>query len=207
MFNFITAPIKLHVFRRQWRRRNLHNETHAMRPFPMDKVNVGKYSYGALNVYSWGSENEQLRIGNFVSIASDVHFLLGGNHETKTISTFPVQVKFLGEKVEAKSNGPVIVHDDVWIGQGATIMSGVEISQGAVVAAGSVVTKKVPPYAIVGGVPAKVITYRFSDSIIEKLLQLDYSKIDAGFIREHKKLFTGDITIAEIDCVLDSLGE
>lgn len=86
-------------------------------------------------------------------------------------------------------------------------MSGVEISQGAVVAAGSVVTKKVPPYAIVGGVPAKVITYRFSDSIIEKLLQLDYSKIDAGFIREHKKLFTGDITIAEIDCVLDSLGK
>lgn len=85
---------------------------------------------------------------------------------------------------DATSKGSIIVDDDVWIGYRATIMSGVHIGQGAVVAAGAVVTKDVPPYAIVGGVPARVIKYRFSPEVIEHLLKLDYSKLSDDMIRE-----------------------
>ena len=87
-------------------------------------------------------------------------------------------------QMEAISKGDIIVDDDVWIGYGATILSGVHIGQGAVVAAGAVVTKDAPPYAIVGGVPARVIKYRFSPEVIEQLLKLDYSKLTDNMIRE-----------------------
>ena len=77
----------------------------------------------------------------------------------------------------------------MWIGLNATIMSGVEIGQGAIVAAGAVVTRNVPPYAIVGGVPAKVIKYRFEQEIIDKLKRIDYSKINEEFVAEHLEMF------------------
>ena len=86
---------------------------------------------------------------------------------------------------EALSRGDIIVKDDVWIGENALIMSGVTLGQGCIVAAGAVVTKDVPPYAIVGGVPAKVIRYRFTEAQIEKLIQIDYSKLTDDMIREH----------------------
>lgn len=79
--------------------------------------------------------------------------------------------------IDAISKGNIIVSDDVWIGQGAIILSGVKVGQGAVIAAGAVVTSDVPPYAIVGGVPAKVIKYRFNPEIIKKLLRVDYSQL------------------------------
>ena len=83
------------------------------------------------------------------------------------------------------SKGDIKVDDDVWIGYGATILSGVHIGQGVVVAAGSVVTRDVPPYAIVGGVPANVIKYRFSSDLIEELLMIDYSKLTKEEIKKH----------------------
>jgi serine acetyltransferase len=79
----------------------------------------------------------------------------------------------------------VVIEDNVWIGENACIMSGVHIGQGAVVAAGSVVNKDVPPYSIVGGVPAKVIKYRFEPEMIEALLKIDYSKLDKDMIQSH----------------------
>jgi serine acetyltransferase len=88
-------------------------------------------------------------------------------------------------ELEAVSKGDIVVGDDVWIGYGATILSGVHIGQGAVVAAGALVAKDVPPYAIVGGVPAKVIKYRFEPALIERLLEIDYSQLDDATIREH----------------------
>ncbi|NLK24601.1 MAG: CatB-related O-acetyltransferase [Clostridiales bacterium] len=87
--------------------------------------------------------------------------------------------------IDAISKGDIIVRDDVWIGQRAIILSNVNIGQGAVIAAGSVVTKDVPPYAIVGGVPAKVIKYRFSPEMIKELLKIDYSKLTDEMIKEH----------------------
>ena len=86
---------------------------------------------------------------------------------------------------EGVSKGDIHLDDDVWIGYGATILSGVHIGQGAVIAAGAVVTRDVPPYAVAGGVPAKVIEYRFNEEIISFLLTLDYSKLDSKLITEH----------------------
>ena len=99
---------------------------------------------------------------------------MSGEHSITGIMTYPL---IDDVKINSRSKGDIIVADDVWIGYGATIMSGVHIGQGAVVAADAVVTKDVPPYAIVGGVPAKVIKYRFEPEMIEELLKVDYSKL------------------------------
>ena len=84
--------------------------------------------------------------------------------------------------------------DDVWLGHNAIVLSGVTIGQGAVVAAGALVVNDVPPYSIVGGVPAKVIKYRFTEDVIQKLLNVDYSKISEEMLLEHKDFFNNEIT-------------
>lgn len=152
--------------------------------FNVNSVSVGKETYGSLNVDNYNNLYK-LNIGNYCSIATDVMFILDADHYTNHISSFPFKVKVLGESYEGVSKGDIIVDDDVWIGYGATIMSGVHIGQGAVVAAGAVVTKDVPPYAIVGGVPAKVIKYRFEPEMREELLKVDYSKLTKEDIEKH----------------------
>ena len=137
-------------FRRKWRKKNPYNETTAESLFAESKVTVGKYSYGPLNVVDYGNTSN-LHIGNYVSIAHGVTFLLNSDHYVDRISTFPFRVKVLKEKSEVVSKGDIRIDDDVWIGQNATILSGVHIGQGAIVAAGGVVTRDVPPYSIVGG--------------------------------------------------------
>lgn len=177
--------IKEIIFKIKWRRLNKHNFTTAVNIFPINKVRVGKMTYGPLNIYSWDNEDEGIIIGNFVSIASGVKFLLGGNHRTDTVSTYPFKVKILGEKTEATTKGKIIIEDDVWIGMDAMILSGVTIGKGAVVAARSVITRDVPPYSIVAGNPAKVIRYRFDKNLIKKLEDIDMEKLDAKFIKEN----------------------
>lgn len=153
---------------------------------------LGNYTYsgGQVNVSRFCKDDSKISIGHCCSIAGDVNFLLGGGHNYKTISSFPFKAILAGEG-EALSKGDIVVDDDVWIGYRATILSGVHIGQGAVVAAGAVVTKDVPPYAIVGGVPAKVIKYRFSSEVIEQLMQLDYGQLTDELIHEHEaELYT-----------------
>lgn len=148
---------------------------------------IGIHSYGSsLNVFHYTEHDGKLCIGNFCSIADETVFLLGGGHDYKTVSSFPFKAILDGQG-EALSKGNIVLNDDVWIGYRVTIMSGVHIGQGAVVAAGAVVTKDVPPYAIVGGVPAKVIKYRFSSEVVEQLMQLDYGKLTDELIHEHEK--------------------
>ena len=139
---------------------------------------IGKYTYGTnnINIYYWG-EGTYLEIGNFCSISGHVLIYLGGNHRVDWTTTFPfghihqnIFDKFEG--IGHPSNkGNVKIGNDVWIGTYTTIMSGITIGDGACIASNSVITKDVPPYAIVGGNPAKVIKYRFSEEIIEKLLK------------------------------------
>jgi len=162
---------------RIWRQRNQHNQTVIRNLFDFDKVSVGQATYGPLNIQEWGHPDEQLSIGHYVSISEGVTFLLGGNHPHQGITTFPVKVKFLGHAKEAQTKGAITVGDDVWLGHNAMVMSGVKIAQGAVVAAGAVVSRDVPPYAIVAGNPARVVKYRFSDSIIQQLLRINYAFI------------------------------
>lgn len=169
--------IKKKLFFNKWRSKNRHNDTSPGNIFNMDNVKVGKATYGVLDVLMYNNENK-LVIGNFCSIAPGVTFVLSADHYINNISTFPFKVKFLhSQKYEGYSKGDIVVEDDVWIGYGATVLSGVSIGQGAIIAAGAVVTRDVPKYAIVGGVPATIIKYRFETELIDELVKVDYSKL------------------------------
>jgi acetyltransferase-like isoleucine patch superfamily enzyme len=168
----------------RWRELNRHNETIISNVFNFDRVTVGKSTYGMLNIHQWGNDQEFLEIGHYVSIADNVTFLMGGNHEYRGISTFPVKVKMLGYQREALTKGRIKIGDDVWIGHNVLILSGVQVGQGAVIAAGSVVAKDIPPYSIVGGNPAKIIKYRFPEFIIKEMLKINYEKINPEHLAE-----------------------
>lgn len=174
------------IFQRAiWKTQNKHNHTHIENVFDINRVKVGIETYGPIEVITYDCPESMLYIGNYCSIGEKVCFVLGGEHTYKGLSTYPFSQLIMKERIETVSKGPVIVNDDVWIGYGATILSGVHIGQGAIVAAGAVVTKDVPPYAIVGGVPAQVIKYRFEPEMIEELLKVDYSKLTKKMIEEH----------------------
>ncbi len=145
--------------------------------FPVAVVGIGSYLWDAQiqsNLAEIGGYCYNLQIGNYCSIAKNVHFILDRNHDYKAVST--AKLPFLPAEENPsffiRRKGQILIENDVWVGHGATIMSGITIHDGAVVAAMSVVTKDVPPYAIVGGNPAKIIGYRFSAEQIQKLLTI-----------------------------------
>lgn len=167
-----------------WRNKNKHNFTTITNYDFMDCVAVGNATYGIINIHM-SSHEYKLKIGNYCSIAENVMFVVSSDHPMNLISTYPFKTMLFDNGPDAISKGDIVIDDDVWIGYGSTIMSGVHIGQGAIVAAGAVVTKDVPPYAIVGGVPAKVIKYRFAQDLIDELLKVDYSKLTKEQIEKH----------------------
>ena len=173
----IKGKIKQLLFNKKWRRLNRHNYTTAKNKFDDSLVSVGKKTYGALTVYTYNHINK-LSIGNYCSIGPYVQFVLSADHEVNHLSTYPFKAKYGLVDMEGSSKGDIIVEDDVWFGTNSVILSGVHIGRGAVIAAGAVVNKDVPPYAIVGGVPAHVLKYRFSTEIIDALMKLDYEKLN-----------------------------
>jgi acetyltransferase-like isoleucine patch superfamily enzyme len=137
---------------------------------------VGEFSYGRPKV-RFPESGRKLTIGRYCSIADKVEILLGGNHRIDWATTYPFsalpEVWPSAPRTEAyhTSHGDVVIGHDVWLGSGAMILSGVTVGNGAVVAAHALVTKDVPPYAIVGGNPARVIRYRFDEPTIAALLE------------------------------------
>lgn len=196
---------KLYRFKAAWRKKNVHNFTTAGNLFDASKVCVGNFSYGSLNVHCWGNPDECLKIGHFVSIGGGVKILLGGGHPTDRLSTYPFQVKIFGASTEATTRGPIIIKDDVWICTNTLILSGVTIGQGAVIAAGSVITRDVPPYAVIAGNPGCVRNYRFEPSIIERLLGIDYSQVSVEKLTEMRSLLNQPITNSLLDRIFDVL--
>lgn len=186
-------------FRREWRKRNNHNKTFAASAFPVELVSVGRYTYGMLNIQAYSAPNERLSIGNFVSIAPQVTFLLGGNHQVNTITSYPLYSVFnrVQHAADARTKGPIVIEDEVWIGMGALILSGVTVQKGAIIGAGSVVTRSVPPYAIVGGNPARIITYRFPEDVINELMKINLTDYAESLISERIDLFYKEITSAD----------
>ena len=140
---------------------------------------------------------DKLIIGKFCMIASDVTFIMnGGNHLSDAISTFPFAIfgedwSNAMEGKEYPTKGDTIVGNDVWIGYGTTIMPGVTIGDGAIIATKSVVTKDVEPYAIVGGNPAKEIRKRFSEEKIKELLEIQWWDWPIEKITENVQNLTG----------------
>lgn len=184
IIRYIKRIIMLVLAKKRWRKRNRHNFTTVNSLFNQNLCEVGNYTYGVINLSST-NDISKVYIGNFCSIASNVVFLINNEHRLDHISTYPFMNKIVTGESEAISKGDIVVDDDVWIGNDVKVTSGVHIGQGAVIGTGAIVTKDVPPYAIVGGIPAKVIRYRFAESTINELLKIDYSRMDVEFIKEN----------------------
>lgn len=133
-------------------------------------------------LYHYLVNHDRLVIGKFCSIACGAKFIFtSANHSLKSLSTYPFPIFFeewgldVSNITDAWDNkGDIIVGNDVWIGYEAVILSGVTIGDGAIVGSRAVVTKDIPPYTIVGGVPAKPIRKRFDDVTIARLLELKW---------------------------------
>ncbi len=142
-------------------------------------------------LYHYPINHERLIIGKFCSIACGAKFLFNcANHTLKSLSTytFPLFYEDWGlEKSDVATawdnKGDIVIGNDVWIGYEAVIMSGVHIGNGAIIAARAVVTKDVPPYTIVGGIPARPIRKRFDEEVIRKLETLKWWDWSAEKIR------------------------
>jgi len=154
-------------------------------------------SVGSFTYINGGTFYDVKSIGRYCSIAFGC-FTSPAEHPTTFLSTSPFQYSYNGRwptsriwdeykernsenlnlmlkyRMEATKKPSVVIENDVWIGQNVTILRGVKVNNGAIIASNSVVTKDVPPYSIVGGIPAKVIKYRFEQNIINRLLELEW---------------------------------
>jgi acetyltransferase-like isoleucine patch superfamily enzyme len=172
---------------------------------------IGRGSYGNnLSVVTWG-EGAKLKIGAFCSFADNVKILLGGEHRTDWVTTYPFSVLWQGVNIPGhpKTKGDVLIGNDVWIGTESLILSGVTIGDGAVIGARSVVSKNVAPYAIMAGNRAKFIRYRFdAKKVRDALLRLKWWNWEDEKIRERMHLLLdGDVeNLLEVEAHLRGSG-
>ena len=168
----------------------------------------GKYTYGK-PILHWNN-GAKLIVGNFCSIAANVNIYLGGNHRTDWVTTYPFGHihhntfnKFNGIG-HPSTKGDVIIGNDVWISDNVTIMSGVKIGDGAIIANNSHVVKDVEPYSITGGNPARHIKYRFTQEQREKLLEIEWWNWDDEKINNFTPLLCNDDIDQFINAVLNN---
>ena len=167
-----------HLLQRLRRGRNPHNETrrHLEALARRWNFSIGAYSYGRPKV-RFPESGRRLTIGRYCSIADKVEILLGGDHRLDWVSTYPfAAMAGLWPGADAPedyhaSRGDVRIGNDVWLGSGCLILSGVTVGHGAVVAAHAVVARDVPPYAVVAGNPARVVRRRFDEQTVAALVE------------------------------------
>jgi len=147
---------------------------------------------GTAEVLSWGTmspEKSTVRVGKYCSLAQRIKFYVDGNHRYDHASSFPFYELGYYKDDERNRNcwgkGAAIVGHDVWIGNDVTVMSGVTIGHGSVIGAHAVVTKDVPPYAIVAGNPASVIKYRFPEDMIQAYLEVQWWDLPKEDVLQH----------------------
>ncbi len=144
-------------------------------------------------LYHYPINGDKLKVGKFCSIACGAKFLFtSANHKMHSISTYPFPIFFEEWGLDVTNitsawdnKGDIVIGNDVWIGYEAIVLSGVTIGDGAIIGTRAVVTKDVPPYTIVGGIPAKPIRKRFSDEVISKLLELQWWNWPENRIKEN----------------------
>ncbi|HBR55643.1 MAG TPA: antibiotic acetyltransferase [Flavobacteriaceae bacterium] len=157
-------------------------------------INLGRYTS------LWGPNlhivtgKQKVFIGNFCSIARNV-YMQTYNHNSKKLSTYFIGKHVFEEnwKNEKISKGDIHIENDVWIGANAMILGGITIGNGAVVASNCVVTKDVPAFAIVAGVPAKIIGYRFDEPTIKKIEEMEWWNWPIEEIKNNKHLFEEEL--------------
>lgn len=148
--------------------------------------------------YHFDFVGDKLIIGKFCMIASDVKFIMNGaNHLTDSLTTYPFEIFGNGweNAMNGKSypqKGDIVIGNDVWIGYNATIMAGISIGDGAIIAANATVVKDLEPYAVVGGNPAREIKKRFSKDFITRLLELKWWNWDIEKITKNIECLTGN---------------
>ena len=171
-------------------------KTRIQRNSMIQNSEISDFSYGGMRLTAL-----HCKIGKFCSISWNVS-IGGANHDYKKLTTHSMlyddSFGIVDEPLYNRFTSDCIVGNDVWIGAGAQILRGVSIGDGAVVAAGSIVTKNVPPYAIVGGVPAKVLKYRFDETVIKELLSIKWWDLDYSFIKSNISLFNKDVCLESI---------
>jgi len=154
------------------------NKLSLQERYPQYEIGRGTYCIGEpqVVVYNWG-EGAVLHIGAFCSIAVGVKIYLGGEHRIDWVTTYPFSILWqAGKHIKGhpKTKGDIYIGNDVWIGVDAIIMSGVNIGDGAVIGARTVVTNDVPPYSVAVGNPARVVKKRFNDETIGRLLKINW---------------------------------
>lgn len=151
-------------------------------------LNIGRHTYGSPTIESFRGSESQVSIGAFCSISRGVVLVTGGIHPIDWVSTFPFRIRLglEGSYCDGmpRTDGPITIGNDVWIGTEAIILSGVSIGHGAVIAARAVVTRDVPAYAVVAGMPARVIRMRFENDVVEELLRIEWWDWSDDRIRE-----------------------
>ncbi len=172
-------------------------ETRARDKYPPHICSFGRYTYGEPGI-TFSTSGARLIVGNFCSLSATCTFILGGNHRHDWVSSYPFP-NFRAEFPTAYGKVPthkgnIVVGNDVWVGSYSYILSGITLGDGCVVAACAVVTKDVPPYAVVAGNPARIVKYRFPPEQIAALQRIRWwewekEKID----REMDGLCSGDI--------------
>ncbi len=193
----IKQKIKTALFKIKWRRKNVHNYTSVSSCFDVDNVTVGKKTYGVLNINLGTNSDRKIQIGNYCSIAPNVNFVINP-HNYKFFSSWGWQIFEYNERNYSWENKTeIVVEDDVWIGQGATILGGAILHQGCIVGAGTIVAKEIPAYAIYAG--NRIIKYRFEPDVCDKLLQIDYDKFDASVTEKIKGWHKIEIDSSNID--------
>ncbi len=159
------------------------------------QVSIGDYTYGNPRIH-WLMPGQLVIIGKFCSIAPAVELIVGGNHRPDFITTYPfaaLPTDWPGAKGKTPiSKGDIVIGNDVWIGQGAKILSGVTVGDGAVIGAYAIVAKDVAPYAIVVGNPAKEIKKRFDDETIYRLLAVKWWDWDIANIHRLTPLLSSN---------------
>ncbi|HEY4427089.1 MAG TPA: CatB-related O-acetyltransferase [Solirubrobacteraceae bacterium] len=157
------------------------------------------------------TEGARIEVGAYCSISDQARILGGGEHVISRASTYPHTFMLDPAKrtrVDAVDTGPTVIGNDVYIGVGAIVLSGVTIGDGVVVGAGAVVTKSIPPYAIVAGNPARILRYRFDSETRERLLALRWWDWDDKDIAAALPWFTSNIEsfLAEMERRSGKLG-